>query len=152
MFSFKQSLLALVGLFVIVATIAALLPLISLGQVTPGPKQPPPSFGRPGNFYLTKTKHNGAQALTACAAGYHMPSIWEIHDPSNLKYTWHTVHSGKTTQASVRPPLVAGFARGPQPIPACLYMRTATRNRTPTFDASATAWHGRAPIPPISAS
>ena len=40
----------------------------------------------PRKFYLTKTEYNGAQALTACAAGYHMASLWEIHDPSNLRY------------------------------------------------------------------
>jgi len=28
----------------------------------------------------------GAQALTACAASFHMASLWEIRDPSNLKY------------------------------------------------------------------
>jgi len=37
-------------------------------------------------FYLTRTTHNGAQALSACARGYHMASLWEIHDPSNLRY------------------------------------------------------------------
>jgi hypothetical protein len=30
--------------------------------------------------------HAGNQALTACAAGFHMASLWEIYDPSNLKY------------------------------------------------------------------
>ena len=41
----------------------------------------------PRKFYLTKTDmHNGAQALSACAEGYHMASLWEIHDPSNLQY------------------------------------------------------------------
>ena len=40
----------------------------------------------PRKFYLTRTEHNGAQALSACAAGYHMASVWEILDPSNLRY------------------------------------------------------------------
>ena len=40
----------------------------------------------PRNFYLTTTEHNGSQALTACAEGYHMASVWEILDPSNLRY------------------------------------------------------------------
>ncbi len=40
----------------------------------------------PRKFYLTKTYHNGAQALSACATGYHMASMWEIHQPSNLRY------------------------------------------------------------------
>jgi hypothetical protein len=37
-------------------------------------------------FYLTVTTHDGASALTACAPGYHMASMWEILDPSNLLY------------------------------------------------------------------
>lgn len=37
-------------------------------------------------YYLTKRAYNGSQALTACAAGYHMASMWEIVDPSNLQY------------------------------------------------------------------
>jgi hypothetical protein len=38
-------------------------------------------------YYLTESGfNNGAEALTACASGYHMASLWEIMDPSNLKY------------------------------------------------------------------
>jgi hypothetical protein len=40
----------------------------------------------PRKFYLTKTEHKGDTALTACAAGYHMASMWEILDPTNLRY------------------------------------------------------------------
>jgi hypothetical protein len=38
------------------------------------------------NFYLTPSIHNGASATSACASGYHMASIWEILDPSEMKY------------------------------------------------------------------
>lgn len=37
-------------------------------------------------FYLTKTTFTGSQALTACAKGYHMASLWEIFDTSNFTY------------------------------------------------------------------
>jgi hypothetical protein len=38
-------------------------------------------------YYLTQnTVSNATQAPDACANGYHMASIWEIVDPSNLKY------------------------------------------------------------------
>jgi hypothetical protein len=40
----------------------------------------------PRKFYLTKTGHNGAEALSACAVGYHMASLWEVFDTSNLRY------------------------------------------------------------------
>jgi hypothetical protein len=108
MFCFKESLLALVCLFGIVVALAALTLLVGLGQ-KPGPKQPPPSFGRPGNFYLTKTTHNGAQALTACAAGYHMASIWEIYDPSSLTYS--TVYGFTRADSGLGPPTYQGWIR-----------------------------------------
>ena len=83
MYSFKKSLVALVGLLALVGGLAALLPLIGRGQGggnnlrTRDPRR---------SFYLTQTTHNGSQALTACAEGYHMASLWEIFDTSNLKY------------------------------------------------------------------
>lgn len=40
----------------------------------------------PRQFYLTKTHHQGSQALSACAPGYHMASMVEIADPTNLRY------------------------------------------------------------------
>jgi hypothetical protein len=37
-------------------------------------------------YYMTPGFFDGANALTACDSGYHMASLWEILDPSNLKY------------------------------------------------------------------
>jgi hypothetical protein len=44
-------------------------------------------------YYLTQSTYNGAQAdgtdgngAGVCADGYHFASLWEILDPSNLKY------------------------------------------------------------------
>ncbi len=37
-------------------------------------------------YYLTSSQKTGGQALTACAAGYHMASLWEIYSPSSLLY------------------------------------------------------------------
>ena len=37
-------------------------------------------------YYLTKDTFQPTEALTACEAGYHMASIWEIWDFSNLTY------------------------------------------------------------------
>lgn len=78
MFSFKKSLLALVGVLVLVGGLAALLPLVGRGQGKP--------FGS-RKFYLTRTVHAGNEVLTACAGGYHMASLWEIHDPTYLRYS-----------------------------------------------------------------
>jgi hypothetical protein len=40
----------------------------------------------PRRFYVTASNYPTSLALTACAAGYHMASLWEILDPSNLIY------------------------------------------------------------------
>jgi len=38
-------------------------------------------------YYITRdSAYDGAHALTACDNGYHMASLWEILDPSNLTY------------------------------------------------------------------
>jgi hypothetical protein len=37
-------------------------------------------------FYLSEYSSDGDAALAICAAGYHMASLWEIVDPTNLKY------------------------------------------------------------------
>jgi len=40
------------------------------------------------HFYLTNASFASNQALTACASGYHMASLWELIDPSNLTYDY----------------------------------------------------------------
>jgi len=40
----------------------------------------------PRKFYVTNSDHQGDTALSACAQGYHMASIWELHDPTDLRY------------------------------------------------------------------
>jgi hypothetical protein len=78
MHSFQKSWIGLLVLAMVV--VAALVPVVGQGR---GTGQPP--FA-PRAFYLTQTQHTGGEALTACAAGYHMASLWEIFDPSNLRY------------------------------------------------------------------
>ena len=41
---------------------------------------------QPRKFYLTTTTHDGLQAPTACTTGYHMASLWEVFDPTGLRY------------------------------------------------------------------
>jgi hypothetical protein len=40
------------------------------------------------HFYLTDVNYYTDQALTACDSGYHMASLWEILDVSNLIYDY----------------------------------------------------------------
>ena len=41
---------------------------------------------KPRMYYLTVTGFTGGDAITACDSGFHMASISEIQDPSNLQY------------------------------------------------------------------
>ena len=83
MFSFKKSLGVFFGLLLVIATLSLILPLVGRGQ---GGGVNPLKRDTRKSFYVTETTHNGSQALTACAEGYHMASVWEILDPSNLRY------------------------------------------------------------------
>jgi hypothetical protein len=65
-------------------------------------------------FYLTdSSEYYGSIAKTACASGYHMASLWEIADPSNLKY--NTSLGYQQTDSGEGPPadetLVFGWVR-----------------------------------------
>ena len=41
---------------------------------------------KPKMYYLTKDSLDGGDAIKACNSGFHMASISEIQDPSNLQY------------------------------------------------------------------
>lgn len=83
MFNFKNSFVALAGLVFFICVLATSPPLNGRGQSNK--VGGPPRLGL-REYYLTDTEHNGSQALTACADGYHMASLWEILDVSNLSY------------------------------------------------------------------
>ncbi len=103
----------LVGLLALALLVAALLGYLAWNQgevAASGPQSPlnhardrslASSAGMHG-YYLTKTLHKGVTAPTACAEGYHFASLWEILDPSNLKYD--TI-LGKTKADSGQGPL-----------------------------------------------
>lgn len=79
----EESLVTVVNLLIL-AGVIAILPLgVVHGQGNSGGNSPARG---PSRYYLTTTLHDGNEALTACAAGYHMASLWEIHDPTSLRY------------------------------------------------------------------
>ena len=69
-----------------VAGLVATALLVVLGLTIDGPA--PADAGQLRKYYLTpeETGFQGGQALTACARGFHMASLWEIRDTSNLQY------------------------------------------------------------------
>lgn len=61
-------------------------------------------------FYLSSlNSYDGSNADTAFATGYHFASLWEILDPSNLKY--NTVLGFTRLDSGSGPPTVAGWVR-----------------------------------------
>jgi hypothetical protein len=62
------------------------------------------------HFYLTKSSVDGLGVLTACTTGFHTASLWEILDPSNLRYD--TVLGFTTDDSGSGPPAaVSGWIR-----------------------------------------
>jgi hypothetical protein len=53
-------------------------------------------------YYLTADTYNGAQARDACDAGFHMASMWEILDPTDLRY--ETIRGSTGQDAGSGPP------------------------------------------------
>ena len=66
----------------------------------------------PRKFYLSLTVSDGSSALTACATGFHMASIWEIYDPSTLQYAWDHADATVTVDSGFGPPAThSGWVR-----------------------------------------
>ena len=79
----RDSVNAFAFLLMVIAAGAIVMPFVSRGQ---GGGQNSPRRRDLRSFYLTQTPFNGTQALSACATGHHMASLWEILDLSNLQY------------------------------------------------------------------
>lgn len=81
------------------ALMAALLAIAGLGYLALGPQQAQaspdsaPAAAGQRMYYLTNLNYWPSEAKTACAAGYHMASLWEILDTSNLKYNTTLGHT-----------------------------------------------------------
>ena len=82
----RSDLMALLTLALLaMATLGVL--LLSDGRVGASPSGEPQQLSvSPRRYYLTIAPKPGNQALTACATGYHMASLWEILDTTNLEY------------------------------------------------------------------
>jgi hypothetical protein len=94
-----------------VLTMAALLAYLMLAResaAAAGQEASPAQSNGMRQFYLTRF-HDGNDALTACAEGYHFASLWELADPSNLKY--NTSLSYVRPDSGQGPPQQPGWVR-----------------------------------------
>jgi hypothetical protein len=105
----SRGLLALLALVVIVA---AVLGYLAWGQrkVSAAPAAPA-AFSGMRKYYLTPSIFYGDEALTACAPGYHMASLWEILDPSNLAYNTELGFTQDDSGASLATHFGGGWVR-----------------------------------------
>ncbi len=77
-----------VGAIVIAAVVVALPAIMAMsdGDAVAGPETRTASRASGMRQFYLGGAAAGSTATTTCAAGYHMASLWEINDPSNLKY------------------------------------------------------------------
>lgn len=74
-------------------------------------------------FYLDRFGYNGATALTACAPGYHVASLWEFRDLGKLNYT-------TVPPFSVTTPVDIGPLTGQPPVNSSGWIRTGFPSST----------------------
>lgn len=80
---------SLVGLLVLALMVLVLSSYLAWGEgaaAASAPRAPIAASVSMRQYYLTEGDYNGTAALSACHDGYHMASLWEIFDPSALKY------------------------------------------------------------------
>ena len=86
-FERRSDLISLLCLFGLVAVFLVSLGLGSGAAASASRSSPAsPSLQMQRKYYLTTTLVDALGVSTACADGYHMASLWEIKDTSNLKY------------------------------------------------------------------
>jgi hypothetical protein len=103
--------LVILTLVVVGLTGSVALALDDSGQTPEGNYAPLLQTAGGRGFYVTPDKiYQGDEALTACDPGYHMASLWEIFDVSNL--TYDTVRGFDGADSGEGPPTgVTGWVR-----------------------------------------
>jgi hypothetical protein len=81
-----RGLVTLLALLLLVAVLLGYLAWNQGAVAASGPQAPAAASAGMRQYYLTTDSYDGSEALTACTSGYHFASLWEILDPSNLKY------------------------------------------------------------------
>jgi hypothetical protein len=96
-----------VTLLIVILLTACFIAYMAWGQrgaAASGVQAPPvPASNGMRQYYLTRDTYSGGDALMACDSGYHMASMFEILDPSNLKYN---ADRGRTQEDSGTVPAV----------------------------------------------
>ena len=94
----------------LLAVLASLLPVFQLNNSHGQVAERGNSARAARKYYLTTTLHDGNEVLTACAGGYHMASLWEIQDPTSLRYD-NILGFNRADSGSGPPSLAFGWIR-----------------------------------------
>jgi hypothetical protein len=65
----------------------------------------------PKHYYQTEASTDGAGAFGACETGFHMASLFEILDPSNLQYAFDMPEARTQGDSGNGPPRSTGWVR-----------------------------------------
>ena len=112
---------AILALLLATLLLAVTLIARSLTRAAADPQVAPNTIHGVRHFYLTRTLHTPIQAPSVCADGYHFASIWEIADPSSLRYN---TTLGVSSPDSGEGPPSTNTGRGGYPVPARGWVRT----------------------------
>jgi hypothetical protein len=108
-FERRSDLISLLSLIVLVAVFLVSLGLGSGAAASPSRSAPAsPSLQLQRKFYLTPSLVSAVDVLAACAPGYHMASLWEIWDTSNLEYNTTLGYTWAGDQGSGPPTYYGG--------------------------------------------
>jgi hypothetical protein len=111
-----------------------------------------PSAAPARGYYLTLGVADGVHALGACTTGYHMASLWEIHEPSNLRYDQDPAGDGtnlgftEPDSGQGPPDAVIGWIRtgAPSPYFNCAAWTTNDSGLMGSVVALSSLWNGAA--------
>jgi len=134
---------SLVGLLALALTVLALLSYLAWGEEEVAALTPL-SSGAMRQYYLSQSYVQADRALAGCASGYHFASIWEIADPSSLKY--NTTLGRVSSDSGQGPPTAIMFLGSP--IPAQGWVRTgySSSATSSSGQANCNAWSSKGPF------
>jgi hypothetical protein len=95
---------------VLLSLVALIAVATSLSATRAAPREAPAAAR--GSYYLTESTFLGNETLDACAEGYHMASLWEVLDVSNLRYDTVLGYQHAAGDCGEGPPTaIAGWVR-----------------------------------------
>jgi hypothetical protein len=107
----RVTLRALITLGLLSVVLLVTLTVNRARAIAPESPSAPSAISGVRQYYLSRTLVQANEARSVCADGYHFASIWEITDPSALKYNTSLGLSGPDSGGG--PPTVISFMGSP---------------------------------------